>query len=216
MRAEHRFQLSQIDVALERMLDLRVEGFVYRAVDGMRLAEFYMALGGVEVAVARYDLARTRVADAYDGAEQHVLGGPSLMARQEMLETEQIPYRGLELVERAGSRIALVAEHHLRPLGAGHRSGARVGKEVDVDLFAPQVEQVVACLANPPVSFGKRRAPDWLYGFHPVWFGPGKVHVFSCTSERRILPLLAAASQRNSEVIHCGVVTYRNTSHAVP
>jgi len=88
MRLEDRLERVQVDVALERVLHLRLKSLGYRAIDGVGLARLDVALGGIEMAVARHDFASADFSDSYEGAEQHVLRGAPLVAGQEMRKAE--------------------------------------------------------------------------------------------------------------------------------
>ena len=82
-------------------------------------------------------------AHADEGREEDVLRGPPLVGREEVLEAENVPHRFRELVVGGGPGIALVAEHHLGPLGGGHGPGTRVGEEVDVHVVGFDIEEIV-------------------------------------------------------------------------
>ena len=56
--------------------------------------------------------------------------------------------RVTELEEALAACVGLVAQHHGRPLGIAHGRCPRVGEQVDVHVFGPDVEHVVACFAD--------------------------------------------------------------------
>ena len=53
------------------------------------------------------------------------------MSGEEIVESEDILYRFLEIVIGRGSGIAFVPEHQ-----SAHSAGSRVGKQIDIDLIA--------------------------------------------------------------------------------
>ena len=155
--AKHLFELLQRDISLERNLELGVLGLVDGDVDGLGLAALDVALGGVEVSIARNDMSFLDQV-----GEQHILGSTSLMGGDDILEAEETLHHFLELVERRGTGIALVAQHHGRPLAVAHGTGAGVGEAVDVHLFSLQYEYVVMGFAKPLFSLCVATLTEWL------------------------------------------------------
>ena len=126
---QHTLQFLQRHVALEGHLDLCVVGLVARDVDGLCLARLDMSLGGVEMRISRH-----HVTLFHEQREEHVLGSPSLMGGDDIGHAEDALHHGLELIERGGAGITLVAEHHLCPLTVAHCSGTTIGEQVDIHL----------------------------------------------------------------------------------
>ena len=157
VRLEHVLQLLQIHFTLERKLLLRVGRSVDGAVDRMAAAELDVALRGVEMRVARHDVALLE-----QGREDHVLGGAALVGRQEVGHAEEVVHDLLQPEVGRGAGVALVARHHGRPLAVAHRARARVGQQVDGDLVAAQFEEVVFRFADPLLAFGTGRGTDRL------------------------------------------------------
>ena len=157
---QHLLQFLERHIPLEWYFELGVFGFVDGHVDGLGLAELNVALGGVKVGIAGH-----HVAFFHQIGEQHVLGGTSLMGGDDILETEDALHHRLELIERCGTGIALIAEHHLRPLAVAHGTGARVGQAVDVHLFCLQHEYVVMGFFQPLFSFLTSALAERFYHF---------------------------------------------------
>ena len=116
-----------------------------------------MALGGVEVSIARNDMPFL-----HQIGEQHVLGSTSLMGGDDILRAEETLHHLLELIERRCACIALVAQHHGRPLAVAHGTGARVGETVDVHLFGLQHKYVVMGFTKPLFSLCAATLSEWL------------------------------------------------------
>jgi len=110
----------------------------------MGLAEFDMPLGRVEMGIARKIVTLFH----YRG-KQHVLGSTALMYREHVLQTGDLAYRVLEVVERRRSGIAFVALHECGPLPVAHGPGSGIGEHIDEDMFALQLEKVVSGLRDP-------------------------------------------------------------------
>ena len=110
-----------------------------RQVDGLGATEFDVGARRVEVSVVGDDAAR-----AADDREEDLLGGPSLVSGDHVLEGEELLDRLQEPIPRRRPGIALVAVLDGGPLVAAHRAGARVGQQIDDDVLGVDVEQVVA------------------------------------------------------------------------
>ena len=158
--AEHLFQLFQRHIALERQFQLRVLRLVDGDVDGAGLAIFDMTLRGVEVCIARH-----HIAFLHQVGEQHVLSCTALVGGDDVLESEDALHHLLELIERCGTGIALVAKHHRRPLAVAHGTGARIGQAVYVDLLGLQHEYVVVGFAEPLFSLLACALTQWFDHF---------------------------------------------------
>ena len=87
------------------------------------------------------------------------------------LEAENILHRGLETDERARARIRLVAAHDGGPLLGTHRAGARVGQQVNEDVFGLEREDVVARRFHGRFSFCGRDEADGFGHFDAKGFG---------------------------------------------
>src|SRR6185295_11361408 len=75
-----------IHVSLERQLELRVRGLRKRKIDGSRASVFDICPRGVEMRIARDDVALL----AHD-REQDPLGGAALMRRNHVFESGEFP-----------------------------------------------------------------------------------------------------------------------------
>ena len=166
--AQHLFELGGVHLALEGDFELRVGRGVDRAVHGVTAAVFDMSLRGVEMGVARHD-----VAFAEQRREDDVLRRAALMRGQEVGHAEQPFDRLPEPEVGGGSGIALVAGHQGGPLAVRHRAGSRIGQQVDRHLVRTQLEEVVVRLANPRLALGAGRGPDRLGHLDPVRFAIG-------------------------------------------
>ena len=131
-------QLVEIHVALEGHFELGVLCLVDGAVYSESLAALDVTLGGVEVRVARND-----VAFLHEVGEKHVLGSAALVGGDHILEACDAGDSILQLIERACTCVALVSGHHRRPLAVAHRACTRVGDTVDVNLIRTEHEHIV-------------------------------------------------------------------------
>ncbi len=126
----------------------------------------------VEVGVVGHDIARLQ-----QRAEEDALGRAPLVGGDDVLEAGDAPRGGLELVERLGPGVALVAQHHARPLAGGHRPRAGVSQQVDEHVLGAQQEQVVARLAQQHLALLARRLANGFDGLDAKGFDDGfEVH----------------------------------------
>ena len=139
--AQHLLQLLERYVALEGDFELGVLGLVDGDVDGLGLTSLDVTLGGVEVGVAGDD-----VAFLHQIGEQHVLGCTALVGGDDILETEDALYDALKLVERGGTGVTLVTQHHLGPLAVAHRTGT--------GMLSLEHENVVVSFLEPLFTLG--------------------------------------------------------------
>ena len=123
---------------LNGRLDLGVEGFAAGQVEGDGAAVLDVGPGGVEVAVVGNDVARFEHARGEDP-----LGGATLVGREDVLHPGDLGDARLEALPRPAAGVALVAEHHRRPLLGGHGAGARVGEQIDAAVLGVEEEDVV-------------------------------------------------------------------------
>ena len=106
-------------------------------------------------------------------AADQVLGPAALVGGDDVLVAVVLLHGGFEVVEVAAARVGLVAQHHPRPLPVAHGAGARVGEQVDVDVFGFQEEGVVAGLGEGPLAFLARGHPEGLDHLDLPGLGPG-------------------------------------------
>ena len=119
-------QRRDVHVALERVDGLRFAAFADHQVERLGTVVFNVRTGGVEVAVARDDVARLG-----DRGEEDVFGGAPLMRGDHVGEAGDVADGGFEFVVRFGACVGFVAGNHGGPLAGRHRSGSAVGKKVD-------------------------------------------------------------------------------------
>ena len=136
---EQGLEPSDVHVPLERVDRLWVAALGDDEVDRLGARELHVGARGVEVGVVGDDLVRP----AQD-AEQDLLGGPTLVGRDDVREREQLLDRLEERVPRRRAGVRLVAVLDRRPLVAAHRPGSRVGQQVDEHVLGVDREQVPA------------------------------------------------------------------------
>ena len=159
-------QLVQVDVAFERMRRIRVVRLVDDAIVENATGAFGVFARGGKVHIHRHVLARL---DA--NLRRDVLRGAPLVRRHDVLETVDIVDGLLEIVEITRARVCLVAQHHPRPLPVAHRAGARIGEQINVDVFALEQEGVVARFDDLALPIFARRHFDRLDHLDFVRFG---------------------------------------------
>ena len=65
----------------------------------------------------------------------------------------------LKVVVVARARVGLIAQHERRPLPVTHRARARVGQQIDIDVFTAKEEGVVASLCQRTLTLTARCHP---------------------------------------------------------
>src|SRR4030042_3079917 len=90
-----------------------------------------------------------------------MLSAPSLVSGDDVAVAVVLPHVGFQVVEVPAPCIGLVPLHEPGPLVVAHGRGATVRQEVDVDIFAPQEESVVAGLPDERLAL---LAGGHLYG----------------------------------------------------
>ena len=164
-------ELLGVYVALEGDFELGVAGLVDGAVDGEGLAGLDVALGGVEVGVAGHV-----VAFVHECGEEDVLCCPALVGGDYVVEAGEAVDGFLELEPAACAGVALVAHHEGGPLAVAHGARARVGQQVDVDLFGGELEYVVVSVLDPLLTLFAGAFVDGLYHFDFPGFCERKFH----------------------------------------
>ncbi len=138
---------------------LRVAALGDDEVDGLGAGELDVGARRVEVRVVGDDLVRPA-----EHAEQDLLGGPTLVRRDDVREREQLLDRLEEHVPRRRAGVRLVAVLDRRPLVAAHRAGARVGQQVDEHVLGVDREQVEAGRLERRLALVARGDADGLDG----------------------------------------------------
>ena len=67
-----------------------------------------------------------------------VLGAPSLVGGNHMAVAVDVSNRSGQMFEVDGAGIGLIAAHHAGPLVVAHGIGARIGQQIDINVFASQ------------------------------------------------------------------------------
>jgi hypothetical protein len=158
-------QLGEVDVAFERVFAARVVCFVDDDVVEGGAVEFLVGAGTGKVHVAGDVGAR-----ADEAAGEDVLAAAALMDGDDVF-VAVVGADGLfEDVEAAGAGVGFVATHQGRPLPVGHRVGAGVGEQVDVDVFGPEQAGIPA--GGPECLFAvfTGGGPDRFDHFDPPRF----------------------------------------------
>lgn len=137
------FELLDVDVALEGVVRLELEGVVTQQLG-------YLATVFEDVGQRRGEVVvhRDNVARLDEGTADDVLGGASLMHRQQVFLAQDILYGLLQALERLRARIGVVGTHHGGKLVVAHGVGAAVGEHVEVDVARTQTEGVESRLIH--------------------------------------------------------------------
>ena len=122
-------KLVEIHVALEGHFELGVLCLVDGAVYSESLAALDVTLGGVEVRVARNDVALHEV------GEKHVLGSAALVGGDHILEACDAGDSILQLIRKSVHLRSSRLRSSSPPLAVAHRACTRVGDTVDVNLI---------------------------------------------------------------------------------
>ncbi len=154
---DERLELRDVDIALEGMRFAGIVRFVDHQVDGAATAGADVGVGGVEVHVGG-----DGVPGMDEGRREDVLGGATLVCREEVPEAEDVVDRRLQPRVRASTRVRLVALDERGPLMVRHRARARVGEEVDEDVLGAQRKDVVAGGLHGRPALIRAQQPDGL------------------------------------------------------
>ena len=165
---DQRIELRQVDVALERMLALRVVRLVDDHVDERAAGQFLVQPGGREVHVPGHMIARL---DEQLG--QDVLGAAALVRGHHVPIAVAFAHGGFEVVEVGAAGVGLVAEHHAGPLPVAHGRDAGIGQQVDIDVLRAQQEGVVAGRHDGAVAMLAGRGLEQLDHLDLVGLCPG-------------------------------------------
>ena len=142
---------------------------VFSRLDGFGAHKFDVGPGGVEVGVARNDIAFLA---GY--TEKDALGGAPLMRGDDVAIAEDVLNGILEVIEALAAGVAFIALHDAGPLMRGHGPGAGIGEQIDEDIVGGQKKEVVvsgfqqffALLARGPAdgfdAFDAERFDDGL------------------------------------------------------
>ena len=131
----------QVDVALERVLEVRHASLRDDQVPGLGALDLDVGARRVEMVVVRHDIARMQ-----DRVEQDPLSGSSLVSRNDVRESGEVLDDRFEAIERPAPRIGLVGLHQSAPLRRRHGPGSGIGQQVDQHVLGLQPEHVVAGL----------------------------------------------------------------------
>ena len=126
-------------------------------IDGLGAAVVDVGPGGVEVGVAKH-----QIAGPDQQLHQDVLGAPPLMGRDGVGEAGDLLHGLLKGREAARPNIRFIAPHERRPLLVAHRAGAAVRPEIDEDVLGGQKEHRIERLVQNPHPVGARAQVDPL------------------------------------------------------
>ena len=139
MLVQDLLHLVQINVALEVLGGAGgVQAGVDDTVHGDGAQDLGVAVEGIEMHVAYGVLAGLGVVLGHDE-----VGAAALMGGLHIGHAEHLLGGGLQLVEALAAGVALVAQHHGRPLLGAHGGGAGIGEAVHVHVLGLQAEGVV-------------------------------------------------------------------------
>ena len=120
------FERGDIHVALERVVRVHVQRLGARQVYGFTTEKFDIRTRRVEMGVVGNNGVR------FDrDAEQDALRRPTLVRRDDLLESKDIHDRVTESIPATGAGVGLIATHDAGPGFRRHRAGPRVGQQID-------------------------------------------------------------------------------------
>ena len=114
--------------------------------------------------VAGHDIPRLQ-----NGGEQNVFRCTPLVCREDVAETEDVGGGVEEPLEASAAGVRLVPPHHRRPLLLAHGAGTGIGQQVNIHILCLKLEQVVACFADPLLSFTSGEACNRFDDLNAIW-----------------------------------------------
>src|SRR5215472_3881815 len=138
-----------VHVAFERVEMSGLFGFRKREVDGGGAIKFAIGAGGIEVRVAR-----DNVAFLAGNVEEDAFGGAPLVRGDDVAKTKNALHGFAETREAGRSGIGFIAAHHGSPLFGGHGGGAGVGQQIDEDGFGRNEKKIVAGIFDKFLALG--------------------------------------------------------------
>ena len=98
-----------------------VKSFVNGTVYSVCFSDFDMSFCSVEVGISRND-----VTVLYQNRKKHILGRPSLVGWEQILESGDFVHRIVKFLKRAGACVTLITHHQSTPLTVTHCSGSGI------------------------------------------------------------------------------------------
>ena len=161
-------QFVEVDVAFERMLRLSVVGIIDDDVHKCCASQLLVQASRREVHVARY-IVTWRDQDL----AQDIFCAPALVTGNRIAVAVVLFDRVPQMIKIPATGVRLIAHHDARPLAITHRTNARIGQQIDINIFGTQQERVVARFSNGRQTVFPAGHLDQLNHLDFVGFGPG-------------------------------------------
>ncbi len=162
---DDRLKLLQVDIALEGVGALGLQGVVAVELEDLGPAHLEMGLGGREVVVHGHNVARLD-----EDLREQVFRGPALVRRHAVLESQDLLDRVQELVVALPAGVGVVGNHHRRQLIVAHGVGAAIGEHVDEDVPRAEQKGVEAGLRDRPQALRNGDQKCLLHNLYFVHF----------------------------------------------
>ena len=130
MFCQYFFQFLRVKISFKRNFQLGIFCLVDRHIPSNSLTTFDVTFRRVKMRVTRYNITLF-----YKIREKYILGSTSLVSRDHVIESGQTGNHVFQVKERRCSSITFITQHHSGPLAICHRTGSRVGQQVNIDVF---------------------------------------------------------------------------------
>ncbi|OPY90664.1 MAG: hypothetical protein A4E72_00547 [Syntrophus sp. PtaU1.Bin208] len=158
-------ELGNVDVSLEGIAARRDQGVISHQVQNPGADDFHMNPRGRKVVIVQDDLRRLE-----ENLDEEMLGGPSLMNRQGVLEPEDLLDHIGQFHEACGAGIGVVGNHHGGKLVVAHGIRSAVRQHIQENILRLQEKSVIAHGPQTLQALCSRKEINLLYDLHAMHF----------------------------------------------
>jgi hypothetical protein len=127
--------------------------------------DFNVGAGGIEMRIAWNKLPGTA-----NNGKKYFFGGTALVGWDNMLKRHQVSHSRFKPFKRRTSGVRFIALHNRTPLTGAHAAGARVGEQIDNNIFRIEFKNVVISRFDKGFALGAGGHFDGFYRFNAERF----------------------------------------------